>query len=76
MARAAGIARANTYAALEGLVRRGAARRAPGRPARYRTTDPADLLVQLAADQGERLERLSRSLTDVRSPIEPVTRPL
>jgi len=72
----AGIARANTYAALEGLVRRGAARRSPGRPARYRTTDPADLLVQLAAEQGERLERLSRSLRDVRQPIEPVTRPL
>jgi hypothetical protein len=30
----------------------------------------------LAAEQGERLERLSRSLRDVRQPIEPVTRPL
>jgi hypothetical protein len=34
------------------------------------------LLVQLAAEQGERLERLSRSLRDVRLPVEPVTRPL
>ena len=34
------------------------------------------MLVQLAAEQGERLERLSRSLRDVRQPIEPVTRPL
>lgn len=75
-ARAAGIARANTYAALEGLVRRGAAQRAAGRPARYRTTDPDVLLVQLAAEQGERLERLSRSLRDVRLPVDPVTRPL
>ncbi len=75
-ARAVGIARANTYAALEGLVRRGAAQRTPGHPVLYRTTAPEVLLIQLAAEQGERLERLSRSLRDVRQPIEPSTRPL
>lgn len=75
-ARAAGFARANAYAALEGLVRRGAALRAAGRPARYRATDPQVLLIQLAAEQSERLERLSRALADIRQPVEPVTRAL
>lgn len=76
MARAAGIARANTYAALETLRRRGAAVRAGGRPARYRATDPETLLIQLAAQQGEELERLGRALRQLRLPAEPVTRPL
>lgn len=76
VARAAGFARANTYAALEGLLRRGATLRAAGRPARYRATDPQVLLIQLAAEQGEQLERLSRALTDIRQPVESVTRTL
>lgn len=74
VARTAGYARANTYAALEGLVRRGAAHRAAGRPARYRAADPGGLVVLLAADQGERLERLSRSLADLGGQADPVTR--
>ena len=45
--------RRNTYGALEGLVGRTAALRLPGRPARYRATDPAALIAQLAAQQGE-----------------------
>lgn len=76
VASAARLARANTYAALEGLARRGAARRGGGRPARYRATDPDTLLIQLAAEAGERLERLSRSLQRLRHPADPVTRPL
>jgi len=76
VARASGFARANTYAALESLVRRGATHRAAGRPARYRATDPEVLLVQLAADHGERLEQLSRSLANIPHPVEPVTRTL
>ena len=76
VARAAGFARANAYAALEGLSRRGATIRATGRPARYRATDPQVLLVQLAAEQSERLERLSRALADIRQPVEPITRSL
>ena len=59
-ARATGVARANAYAALEGLARRGAALRTAGRPARYRATDPQVLLIQLAAEQSERLERLTQ----------------
>jgi len=73
VAHAAGFARANTYAALEALLRRGATFRSPGRPARYRATDPTGLLVQLAAEQGERLDRLSRALAGIRPPPEPAT---
>src|SRR5437660_9501118 len=62
VAHATRVARANTYGALEGLVSRTAALRLPGRPARYRATDPAALIAQLAAEQGEALDRLSRSL--------------
>lgn len=74
VARAAGYARANAYAALEGLVRRGAAQRGAGRPARYRATDPQTLVAQLAGEQGERLERLARAVAALHKPVEPVTR--
>ena len=74
VAHATRVARVNTYGALEGLVGRTAALRLPGRPARYRATDPAALIAQLAAQQGEALDRLSRSLRDVASPSEPETR--
>lgn len=65
VARAIRLARANTYGALEGLVSRGAATRAPGRPARYRPADPQVLLAQLAALQGEALDRLGRALREL-----------
>src|SRR2546425_3325155 len=74
IAHATRVARANTYGALEGLVRRTAALRLPGRPARYRATDPTALIAQLAAQQGEALDRLSRSLRDAAGPSEPETR--
>src|SRR5256886_16842960 len=74
VAHAARVARANTYGALEGLVGRTAALRLPGRPARYRATDPAALIAQLAAQQGEALDRLSRCLRDAAGPSEPETR--
>jgi sugar-specific transcriptional regulator TrmB len=74
VARAARLARANAYGALDGLVARGGATRTPGRPARYRPADPASLLARLAAQQGEAIERLSRALQDVRQPGEPETR--
>ena len=64
VAHATRVARANTYGALEGLVSRTAALRLPGRPGRYRATDPGALIAQLAAEQGEALDRLSRSLRD------------
>src|SRR6266536_6376790 len=64
VARTARLARANAYSALEGLVTRGAASRTPppGRPARYRPTDPQALIAQLAMDQGAALDRLGRDL--------------
>jgi sugar-specific transcriptional regulator TrmB len=76
VARTAGFARANTYAALEGLVRRGAAHRAAGRPARFRAADPNALMVLLAAEHGERLERLNRALAHLGGKADPVTRTL
>lgn len=76
VARAARVARANAYSALEGLVMRGAASRTPppNRPARYRPTDPQSLLARLSLAQGEALDRLSRELRDISHPGEPVTR--
>ncbi len=76
VARGARLARANAYAALEGLVTRGAATRTPppARPARYRPTDPQALIAQLAMVQGEALDRLDRDLRGVTRPGDPVTR--
>jgi len=74
VARAAHLARANTYGALDGLVTRGAALRPPGRPARYRPADPQALLARLAVEQGEALERLGRALEQAGRPEEPETR--
>jgi sugar-specific transcriptional regulator TrmB len=76
VARAAHLARANAYSALEGLARRGAAHRTNGPPIRFRATAPETLLIQLAAEEGERLERLSRSFRGLRGEVEPVTRSL
>jgi len=72
VARAAHLARANAYGALEGLVLRSAALRSPSseRPTRYRPADPAALLAHLAARQGEALDRLSHALRDLRRPGE------
>jgi sugar-specific transcriptional regulator TrmB len=76
VAKAARLARANAYGALEGLVSRGAATRMPPptRPARYRPTDPQALLAHLAALQGEALDRLGQALRGLARPGEPVTR--
>jgi sugar-specific transcriptional regulator TrmB len=70
VARAARLARANAYGALDGLVTRGAASR-DGRPATYRAADPDALIAQLAATQGEALDRLSAALARVGRPGEP-----
>jgi len=74
VARAARLARANAYGALDGLVIRGAATRVAGRPARYRPADPEALLAQLAAEQGDALERLSRALSGVQRSGDQETR--
>lgn len=71
IARAANLARANVYAALEGLVSKGAARAEDGRPRRYRPESPSTLLARLADRQGEALDRLSHALDALTVPDTP-----
>lgn len=62
IARSAGLARANAYSALEGLVSKGAARVETGRPRRYRPEPPAALVARISTDHGQAMDRLSREL--------------
>lgn len=71
IARAAGLARANVYAALEGLVTKGAARVETGRPKRYRPEPPSTLLARLSDQQGEAMDRLSTALASLAIPATP-----
>lgn len=71
IARSAGLARANAYSALEGLVAKGAARVDPGRPRRYRPEAPAALIARIATDHGVALEQLSGELDAVSVPSTP-----
>jgi len=68
IARTAGLARANAYSALEGLVSKGAARVDAGRPRRYRPEPPAALIARISNDHGQAMERLSRELEAVSVP--------
>jgi sugar-specific transcriptional regulator TrmB len=70
LARAAGLARANAYSALEGLVTKGAARVDGGRPRRYRPESPAGLVARISNNHGLALERLSRELDGIAAPSE------
>src|ERR671924_1674271 len=65
IARSAGLARANAYSALEGLVAKGAARVDPGRPKRYRPETPAALIARISTDHGLALDQLSSDLEAV-----------
>lgn len=71
IARSAGLARANAYSALEGLVSKGAARVDLGRPKRYRPEAPAALIARISTDHGLALERLSSDLDAVTVPATP-----
>lgn len=71
IARAAGLARANAYGALEGLVTKGAARVEGGRPRRYRPEPPAVLLARISSDQGQAIERLRGRLDEIAVPDTP-----
>jgi sugar-specific transcriptional regulator TrmB len=71
VARACRLARANVYAALEGLVTRGAATSTGGRPAQYRPADPSGLVARVAAAQGQALDRLARALEGAAGGAEP-----
>ena len=68
IARAAGLARANAYSALEGLVAKGAARMDEGRPRRYRPEAPAALIARISNDHVQALERLSREVESASVP--------
>ncbi len=59
IARTAGLARANAYAALEGLVGKGAARAEEGRPKRYRPEPPTEALTSPMMSE-RRLSRTAR----------------
>ncbi len=71
VARSAGLARANAYSALEGLVTKGAARSEAGRPKRYRPEPPAALLARIASDHGRAIDRLTAELEQVAVPPSP-----
>jgi len=71
LARAAGLARANAYSALEGLVAKGAARVEGGRPRHYRPEPPTSLIARISNDQGLALERLSADLETLAVPDTP-----
>ena len=71
MARAAGLARANAYSALEGLVAKGAARVDGGRPRQYRPEPPASLIARITNDHGHALEKLSEDLQSILVPGTP-----
>jgi HTH-type transcriptional regulator, sugar sensing transcriptional regulator len=68
IARSAGLARANAYSALEGLVAKGAARVEAGRPRRYRPEPPHALIARISTDHGQALDRLSRELESITVP--------
>jgi sugar-specific transcriptional regulator TrmB len=71
LARAAGLARANAYSALEGLVAKRAARVEGGRPRQYRPEPPTSLIARIANDHGLALERLSSDLDTITVPGTP-----
>lgn len=68
LARAAGLARANAYSALEGLVAKGAARVEEGRPRRYRPEPPTGLIARISNDHGRAVDRLSTELEAISVP--------
>jgi sugar-specific transcriptional regulator TrmB len=71
IARSAGLARANAYGALEGLVQKGAARVEEGRPKRYRPEPPTALVAQILERQGRALDEVSRTLDQLAVPATP-----
>ena len=71
VARSAGLARANAYSALEGLVAKGAARVEGGRPRQYRPEPPTGLIARIAHNHGVALDRLSNDLETLAAPNTP-----
>lgn len=65
VAREAGLARANTYGALETMAGRGIVTRLPGRPARYVAEDPETLVGRLGRESQRDLGELADWLSKV-----------
>ena len=71
IAQSAGLARANTYSALEGLVTKGAALVEGDRPKRYRPESPNALVARITNRQGQELERLNQAMAQFGTPDTP-----
>jgi sugar-specific transcriptional regulator TrmB len=71
LARAAGLARANAYSALEGLVSKGAARVELGRPKQYRPEAPSTLIARISTTYGHALDQLSDALEGMSAASSP-----
>ena len=71
IARAASLARANAYSALEGLVTKGAARVEGTRPKRYRPEAPTALVARIASQHGQALDALRDHLAEISVPESP-----
>lgn len=71
IARSAGLARANAYSALEGLVSKGAARADSGRPRRFRPESPTALIARITNDHSLAVERLGGDLESLTVPSSP-----
>lgn len=63
VAKRLGIARANAYQALDGLVTKGAAALLEGTPRRYRALHPQALLTLIIEHETRKLDRLERQVT-------------
>jgi sugar-specific transcriptional regulator TrmB len=72
LARVAGLARANAYSALEGLVSKGAATKVEdGRPRQYRAESPPTLIARISSTYGQALDRLSNQLESISQATSP-----
>jgi len=71
VARSAGLARANAYSALEGLVSKGAARGEDGQPKVYRAEPPTAVLARITAVQSDALDQLAAALEGFGAPASP-----
>jgi HTH-type transcriptional regulator, sugar sensing transcriptional regulator len=71
IARSAGLARANAYSSLEGLVSKGAARVELGRPKQYRPESPATLIARISNNYGQALDQLSSDLDGISRAASP-----
>jgi sugar-specific transcriptional regulator TrmB len=71
VARSAGLARANAYSALEGLVTKGAARAEERSPKIYQAEPPGAVLARVTNAQGDALEHLAMTLKGFGAPASP-----